>query len=208
LQDLLFKQAEVSQKYRDSPLQKQMVDSVQAQYNALMRIAYSRALELGANAPTAELHIIASALYGFGDHEGTARLLKIAMDSANNSNDELAALTDSAFLEAHTPTSAAHQRANELFAKALALDAKYDLSQFPYVRAFQKTKVELAWATSIAPYDCLGARKHFSEGLQYLQGMAVGQDKEQAVQDAKTALSFGIGGVQSCSPTENAVPQS
>jgi hypothetical protein len=203
LQDLLVKQAQI----QNTPLQEQIGQSVAAQYNALLRIAYSRALELGANAPTAELYIVASYLYTYGDSEGTARLLKIAMNNANNWTDELAALTSFAYFEARTPTSAAHQHAEELFTRARALDVKYDLSQFPFVMAFQKTKVELTWANSIAPYDCPGARKHFSDGLQYLRGLAPGTDREQMIRDAKSALNARIGGVQTCSPTETTIPQ-
>lgn len=177
-----------------------MMSIVNAHYNALLRIAYSSALELGRNAPTAELHIIETGLYANGDYEATARLATIALDNANNSNDELAALTDFAYLEARTPTSLAHKYAEELFARAQTLDVKYDLAQFPYVRTFQKTRLELAWANAIAPYDCPGAQKHFAESMQYLRKLLPGSDRDQITKEANYATTGGIGGFPGCLP--------
>lgn len=198
----------MQEKYKNTQFPTQLFATLAAQYNAVLRIAYSRALELGSNAPTAELHIIASGLYGNGDYEATSRLLTIGLDNANNSNDELAALTDLAYFEARTPTSLAHKHAEELFARAQTLDVKYNLAQFPYVRSFQKTRLELAWANAIAAYDCPGAQKHFGDSMQYLRELYPGSDRDQITQEAKSAITGGIGGVQGCLPlTTTSVPQ-
>jgi hypothetical protein len=123
---------------------------------------------------------------------------------ANNASDEMMVLNDLGFLEAGTPNEEAHQRAEEFYAKSLALDVKYDLARFPYVKNFQKTPTELSWATAIAPYDCAGAQRHFSEAMRYLGELTQSLDKDQINREAQTAFTSGIGAVTTCLPLATA----
>ena len=199
--ELEIKQAEVYEKYKGTSYEATAA-MITAEINSSYRTATELALRLGSNATTSELTSVASGQYGLGDPLTAQRLLKVALSTAQNANDESVALRDLGYLKIHSGTTAEARKEGEaLYSRAMSLDSKYDLKFFPYQTHFLRATAAFEWANSIAPFDCVAAQAHFGEGVVDLMANPRNPEMDQERRIALHAYSDGLGGVATCKPS-------
>jgi hypothetical protein len=201
IQELTLKQAEVYEKYKGTAYEAPAANMITAQVNTAVRTATDLALRLGTNATTAELATIAQGQYGVGDATSVRLLLEAALAAARNANDESVALRSLGFFKIQSATTPdARQAGQVLYARAMTLDAKYDLQSLPYSVHFLRATASLDWANAIAPFDCAGAQAHFAEGARDLLANPRTPEMDQMRRGALNAYKFGLGGILQCKP--------
>jgi hypothetical protein len=206
IQDLMVKQAEVYEKYKGTAYAAPTANLITAQINTMLRTASELAIRLGTSATTAELTTVAQGLYATGDHDLTRQLLQTALASAHNANDESIALRYLGFMEIRSAASPEQRKAGEqLFARAAALDQKYDLTQLPYMVHFLRAVAEFGWADAIAPLDCNGSKAHFADAVNDLLANPRTPEMDQMRRTERGAYTNGIGGIAACRPPDQPV---
>lgn len=202
IQELTFKQAEVYEKYKGTDYEVPFARLITTGLDTAFKTATRLALSLGSHAITSELVMIAQGQYGVGDSANVQRLLENALSNAQNANDESFALRYLGFFKVRNGVTAEMRKAGEdLYARAMSLDAKYDLKSFPYTIHFLRAAAAFDWANAIAPFDSAGAQKHFAEGVSELDANPRNPEMDQMRRAALHAYSEGIGGVPTCKPS-------
>jgi hypothetical protein len=206
IQELTFKQAEVIEKYKGTDFEPAFSKLLTTSLDTAFKTATRLALSLGSHATTSELVMIAQGLYGVGDPATIQRLLEQALSIAQSANDESFALRYLAFFKVRNAATPENRKEGEdLYARAMALDAKYNLGSLPYAVHFLKAVAAFDWASAIAPFDCDGAKKHFAEGVAELAANPRNVEMDQMRRAALLAYSEGIGGVPACKPSPQTV---
>lgn len=204
LQDLAFKQAEISTKYSDDPRTALVFSKlINAQVETTVRTASELGRRLGTSATTSELWTIAQILYGHGEAVTAKELLQTALAAAKGPNDESIALRYLGVVEIRGAATPAGIAAGEaLFQRAATLETMYDLRGFPQVVAFLKASALFDWANAIAPINCQEAIAHYNDGEHVLSSLTgpLSSDLQQLRQLESQNARIGLGGVQSCRP--------
>jgi hypothetical protein len=204
IQELVLKQAEVNEKYKGTEYEVTFSKLLVTGLDTAFKTATRLALSLGRNATTGELVTIAQGQYGVGDSASVLRLLENALSNAQTANDESFALRYLAFFKIRSGAET-RKEGEELYARAMSLDAKYDLKSFPYTIHFLRAAAAFDWANAIAPFDCAAAQKHFSEGVVDLESNPRNPEMDQMRRAALHAYSEGIGGIPTCKPSGPAI---
>jgi hypothetical protein len=206
IQDLMIKQAEVYDKYKGTAYEAPTANLITAQINTMLRTASDLAARLGTDATTAELTTVAQGIYATGDQILTRQLLKTALAAARNANDESIALRYLGFMEVRSAATPEQRKAGEeLFARAAALDQKYDLAQVPYAVHFLRAAAEFGWSDAIAPFDCNAGKAHFVDAVNDLLANPRTPEMDQMRRSARGAYTNGISGIATCRPPDQPV---
>jgi hypothetical protein len=206
IQELTFKQAEVIEKYKGTDYEVAFAKLISTSLDTAIKTATRLALSLGSHATTSELVMIAQSQYGVGDQVNVQRLLEKALSIAQNANDESFALRYLAFFKVRNGAAPEMRKEGEdLYARAMSLDAKYDLKAFPYAIHFFRAVAAFDWASAVAPFDSAAAQKHFADGVMELEANPRNPEMDQMRRAALLAYSEGIGGIPTCKPSEQTV---
>jgi hypothetical protein len=139
-----------------------------------------------------------------GEYAETEKVLKFALDAAENANDKSVALRYLGFFKIRTGGGgAALKEGEDYFQQALNLDREFKLTDQPLIVAWLRTNAQLGWAQALAPFDCNSAQKHLSEAVVILTSAPPTIDFEQTRSLAKQNWVSGIGGVPTCHPASS-----
>jgi hypothetical protein len=201
IQDLNLKQVELHEKYKNTLYEGQVSGLVNNEIASTLHTAAKLGLQLGSKASTADLAAVAQGVYGLGEQQLSYRLLEYALTAAESANDKSIALRYLGFyMIRNGKGSNSFKLGEDYFRQALAVDQEYDLTDQPGSVAWLRSSAQLAWASAVAPIDCVSAQKHFSEAVTILLAAPLSIDIDQSRSGAKQQWTGGIGGVAGCRP--------
>jgi hypothetical protein len=206
IQELTIKEAEVYEKYKGTAYEETATTLITTDINTALKTATRLAFSLGSNATTAELVTIADGQSELGDSTTAQRLFEEALSNAQNAYEESFALRYFGYFKIRSAVTTETRKEGERpYARAMSLDAKYDLKSSPYSTHFLRAAAAFGWSEAVAPFDCATAQTHFGEGVVDLLANPRNPEMDQMRRTALRAYSDGLGGVPTCKPSGQTV---
>jgi len=176
IKDLILKEPEIKEEYKNNPAVQSYIGTLlNTQERAIQRYAVAIALNLGTNASSGELVILATESDHAGNVTEAISLDELAVSAAASPLDKSWALRNLAGLQIRVNASPAMLAAgNANFQRAVDLEAEYpDLKEESYLRSYIKTIVELSWGGALISTNCEEAHSHFEKAQSYLSSASV-----------------------------------